>query len=100
MKSLTEYTNEGLFTRKQKLKDHENPQEIIYNIIQEFIFAFEEYGKYYEDELDIDDFFSKIYGLFDKEDGFDSVCLLYKAWVNNTINRKNIDKFVKTQYKY
>lgn len=95
MKSLTEYTNEGLFTRKQKLKDHENPKEIIRDIIKKFIFAFDEYGKYYEDELDTDDFFSKIYDLFDKEDGFDSVSLLYRAWVNNTINENNINQYIK-----
>ena len=54
-----------------------------------------EYGKYYEDELDTDDFFSKIYNLFDKEDGFDSVSLLYRAWVNNTINENNINQYIK-----
>lgn len=95
MKTLKETINEGLLKKKQQLPDHENPKEIIYNIIQRFIFAFEEYGVKNDTELDYDDFFSKIYGLFDKEEGFDSVYLLYQAWRNKTINRNNLDKFVK-----
>lgn len=95
MKNLTEVINEGLFKKKPKLKDHENPKMIIYDIIQRFIYSFEEYGKFNEDELNKDDFFNRIYDLFDKEDGFDSVYLLYNAWVNNTINNDNVDKYLK-----
>ncbi len=95
MKTLKNFIDEGLFRKNQRLMDHENPKMIIYDIIQRLIYSFEEYGKFNEDELNKDDFFNRIYDLFDKEDGFDSVYLLYNAWVNNTINNTNVNKYLK-----
>lgn len=95
MKTLSEKIDEGFFRKKEELPDADNPKEIITDIVRRFIFAFDEYGPIDEDNIDYDDFFSKIYDLFDKQEGFDSVHLLYRAWVKGTINLDNIDKYVR-----